>query len=87
MMFGSVEVVLGSVRVRMFCSGVVRDARVVVSGVVSFLNANKGLVALAGRGRRAKAQRHQHPEASERGGVQRSLARSTCEDISTAYVK
>jgi hypothetical protein len=28
---------------------VVGDARVVVSGVVSFLNANKGLVALAAR--------------------------------------
>jgi hypothetical protein len=86
-LFGSIERVLESVRVRMYCSGVVGDARVVVSGVVSFLNANKGLVALAGRGRRAKAQRHQHPEASERGGVQRSLATSTCEDISTAYVK
>jgi hypothetical protein len=33
MTFGSVEGVLVSVRVRMYCSGVVRDGCVVVSGV------------------------------------------------------
>jgi hypothetical protein len=40
-----VEDVLESVGVRMYCSGVVPDGCVVVSGVVSFLGANKGRVA------------------------------------------
>jgi hypothetical protein len=89
-LFGSIERVLESVRVMMYCSGVVGDARVVVSGVVSFLDANKGLVALAGRGRRAKAQRHQHPEASERleaGFSNHLLDRHVKIYISMAHVK